>query len=182
MEQADAVGEADLRRLKRQFSSLKNTFLHYEVKNEFLAGGSAAGGLGKDKSVGAALPAQFVDAHGAVGAQLSPPFPCPPWLAELLDGRPHGDEGELLQHFEAEVDASVAHLRQLKAANEVTQASISEAVQQIAAAQEAFERKRAALAGELTRLAAEMAAHEEGAAERAAAMPDLPDGEAGWGR
>lgn len=38
VEQADAVGEADLRRLKRQFSSLKNTFLHYEVKNEFLAG------------------------------------------------------------------------------------------------------------------------------------------------
>lgn len=39
MDQADAVGEADLRRLKRQFSSLKNTFLHYEVKTEFLAGG-----------------------------------------------------------------------------------------------------------------------------------------------
>ena len=38
-EQAEAVGEADLRRLKRQFSSLKNTFLHYEVKNEFIAGG-----------------------------------------------------------------------------------------------------------------------------------------------
>lgn len=38
VEAAEAVGEADLRRLKRQFSSLKNTFLHYEVKNEFLAG------------------------------------------------------------------------------------------------------------------------------------------------
>ena len=38
VEAADEVGEADLRRLKRQFSSLKNTFLHYEVKNEFLAG------------------------------------------------------------------------------------------------------------------------------------------------
>ena len=38
VEQAEAVGEADARRLKRQFSSLKNTFLHYEVKNEFLAG------------------------------------------------------------------------------------------------------------------------------------------------
>jgi hypothetical protein len=37
-EQSEAVGEADLRRLKRQFSSLKNTFLHFEVKNEFLAG------------------------------------------------------------------------------------------------------------------------------------------------
>jgi hypothetical protein len=36
-EQSDAVGEADLRRLKRQFSSLKNTFLHYEVKEEFIA-------------------------------------------------------------------------------------------------------------------------------------------------
>lgn len=32
-----SVGEADLRRLKRQFSSLKNTFLHYEVKDEFIA-------------------------------------------------------------------------------------------------------------------------------------------------
>ena len=39
VEASDAVGEADLRRLKRQFSSLKNTFLHFEVKNEFLAGG-----------------------------------------------------------------------------------------------------------------------------------------------
>jgi hypothetical protein len=38
VEQAEAVGEAGARRLKRQFSSLKNTFLHYEVKNEFLAG------------------------------------------------------------------------------------------------------------------------------------------------
>lgn len=51
--------------------------------------------------------------------------------AELLDGRPHGDEGELLQHFEAEVEASVAHLRQLKAANEGTQAAISEVVAQV---------------------------------------------------
>ena len=31
------AGEADLRRLKRQFSSLKNTFLHYVVKDEFIA-------------------------------------------------------------------------------------------------------------------------------------------------
>ena len=36
-EQSSAVGDADLRRLKRQFSSLKNTFLHYEVKDEFIA-------------------------------------------------------------------------------------------------------------------------------------------------
>eukprot|EP00887_Chlorella_sp_A99_P007457 scaffold2.g7457.t1 len=36
-EQAEAVGEADLRRFKRQFSSLKNTFLHYEVKDEFIS-------------------------------------------------------------------------------------------------------------------------------------------------
>mgnify|MGYP001810641890 CR=1 FL=1 len=45
---------------------------------------------------------------------------------ELLDGRPHGDEGELLQHFEAEVEASVAHLRQLKAANEEAQGAITQ--------------------------------------------------------
>jgi hypothetical protein len=31
------AGDADLRRLKRQFSSLKNTFLHYVVKDEFIA-------------------------------------------------------------------------------------------------------------------------------------------------
>lgn len=37
-EQCEAVGEADLRRLKRQFSSLKNTFLHYEVKQSFITG------------------------------------------------------------------------------------------------------------------------------------------------
>lgn len=36
-EQSAAVGEADLRRMKRQFSSLKNTFLHYVVKDEFIA-------------------------------------------------------------------------------------------------------------------------------------------------
>ena len=53
MEQAEAVGEADARRLKRQFSSLKNTFLHYEVKNEFLAGV----GAGRDAaSAGEGLP------------------------------------------------------------------------------------------------------------------------------
>lgn len=42
-EQCDAVGEADLRRLKRQFSSLKNTFLHYEVKQTFIAGAPQGG-------------------------------------------------------------------------------------------------------------------------------------------
>eukprot|EP00889_Picochlorum_renovo_P006927 jgi/Picre1/33957/NNA_001435.t1 len=36
-EQSVSVGEADLRRMRRQFSSLKNTFLHYEVKDEFIA-------------------------------------------------------------------------------------------------------------------------------------------------
>lgn len=102
--------------------------------------------------------------------------PMLPLLAELLDGRPHGDEGELLQHFEAEVDGSVAHLRQLKAANEASQAAISEAVAQIAAAHEAFERQRAALAGELSRLQAEMAAHEAAAAGRAAALPQHQGG------
>jgi hypothetical protein len=35
-EQSAAVGEADERRLRRQFSSLKNTFLHYEVKDLFI--------------------------------------------------------------------------------------------------------------------------------------------------
>lgn len=52
-------------------------------------------------------------------------------VTELLDGRPHGDEGELLQHFEAEVEASIARLRQLKAANEGTQAAISDVVAQV---------------------------------------------------
>ena len=37
------VGEADLRRVKRQFSTLKNSFVHYEVKNEFLAGARGCG-------------------------------------------------------------------------------------------------------------------------------------------
>ncbi|KAL4518364.1 hypothetical protein Ndes2437A_g04651 [Nannochloris sp. 'desiccata'] len=36
-EQSAGVGEADMRRMKRQFSSLKNTFLHYVVKDEFIA-------------------------------------------------------------------------------------------------------------------------------------------------
>ena len=57
--------------------------------------------------------------------------PSPAIVAELLDGRPHGDEGELLQHFEAEVEASIAQLRQLKAANEGTQGAISDVVAQV---------------------------------------------------
>jgi chromosome segregation ATPase len=37
LEQSAAVGDADLRRLKRQFSSLKNSFVHYNMKQHFLA-------------------------------------------------------------------------------------------------------------------------------------------------
>ena len=37
-EQCAGSGESDLRRLKRQFSSLKNTFLHYDVKEAFIDG------------------------------------------------------------------------------------------------------------------------------------------------
>ena len=37
-EQAVGSGESDLRRLRRQFSSLKNTFLHYDVKQTFIDG------------------------------------------------------------------------------------------------------------------------------------------------
>lgn len=37
-EQAAGSGESDLRRLRRQFSTLKNTFLHYDVKEAFLIG------------------------------------------------------------------------------------------------------------------------------------------------
>lgn len=133
-EQAEAVGEADLRRLKRQFSSLKNTFLHYEVKNEF--------------------------------------------LAELLDGRPHGDEGELLHHFEAEVEASVVQLRQLKQANEEAEEGISELVAGAAAAHDAFERQRVAVAGELARLQQQVAQHERDVEAQQAALPELPEGPA----
>ena len=37
-DQAAGSGESDLRRLKRQFSTLKNTFLHYDVKEAFIDG------------------------------------------------------------------------------------------------------------------------------------------------
>jgi len=37
-EQSAGSGESDLRRLKRQFSTLKNTFLHYDVKEAFIDG------------------------------------------------------------------------------------------------------------------------------------------------
>lgn len=37
-EQAPGIGESDLRRLKRQFASLKNTFMLYDVKQSFLEG------------------------------------------------------------------------------------------------------------------------------------------------
>lgn len=116
----------------------------------------------------------------AIACAWLPPTRAPmlaPAAAELLDGRPHGDEGELLQHFEAEVDGSVAHLRQLKAANEASQAAISEAVAQIASAHEAFERQHVALAGELSRMQAEAAAHEAAAADRVAALQ--PEGGSG---
>ena len=92
----------------------------------------------------------------------------------MLDGRPHGDEGELLQHFEAEVDQSVQHLRELKQGNEQSQAAIGELVQQIAAAHDAFERQRQAVAGELARLQQEVAQHEQEASQ---ALPDLAEGE-----
>ena len=92
---------------------------------------------------------------------------------ELLDGRPHGDEGELLQHFEAEVDQSVQHLRELKQGNEQAQAAIGELVQQIAAAHDSFESQRLAVAGELARLQQAVAQHEQDAGQ---ALPELPDG------
>ena len=37
-EQTVGSRESDLRRLRRQFSSLKNTFLHYDVKQTFIDG------------------------------------------------------------------------------------------------------------------------------------------------
>ena len=37
-EHAAGGGESDLRRLKRQFSSLKNTFMLYDVKDSFIDG------------------------------------------------------------------------------------------------------------------------------------------------
>ena len=37
-EQSTGSGESDLRRLRRQFSTLKNTFLHYDVKEAFVDG------------------------------------------------------------------------------------------------------------------------------------------------
>lgn len=39
-EQAPGLGESDLRRLKRQFASLKNTFMLYDVKQSFFEGKS----------------------------------------------------------------------------------------------------------------------------------------------
>lgn len=165
-EQAEAVGEADLRRLKRQFSSLKNTFLHYEVKNEFLAGAPRRAGSSSFE------PATSTPAH-----HFSRPPPCrAPPAAELLDGRPHGDEGELLQHFEAEVEASVAQLRQLKQANEEAQAGIAELVVRVAAAHDAFERQQAAVGGELARLQQEVAQHQQSVGAGWVALPELPEG------
>lgn len=99
--------------------------------------------------------------------------------AELLDGRPHGDEGELLQHLEAEVEGSVSQLRQLKQANEEAQASISELVAEVAASHDAFERQRLAVAGELSRLQHDVAQHEAGMRAKQESMPSLPEGEFG---
>ena len=44
-EQSAGSGESDLRRLKRQFSTLKNTFLHYDVKEAFIDGADTASAL-----------------------------------------------------------------------------------------------------------------------------------------
>ena len=41
-EQATGCGESDLRRLRRQFSTLKNTFLHYDVRETFIDGAAAS--------------------------------------------------------------------------------------------------------------------------------------------
>ena len=40
-EQAAGGGESDLRRLKRQFSSLKNTYMLYDTKEHFIDGAAA---------------------------------------------------------------------------------------------------------------------------------------------
>ncbi len=42
-EQAAGAGESDLRRLRRQFSSLKNTFMLYHTKEHFIDGDSPSG-------------------------------------------------------------------------------------------------------------------------------------------
>lgn len=96
--------------------------------------------------------------------------------SELLDGRPHGDEGELLHHFEAEVEASVVQLRQLKQANEEAEEGISELVAGAAAAHDAFERQRVAVAGELARLQQQVAQHERDVEAQQAALPEVPEG------
>jgi len=41
-EQAAGAGQSDLRRLKRQFSSLKNTFMLYHTKEHFIDGKALA--------------------------------------------------------------------------------------------------------------------------------------------
>ena len=40
-EQATGSGDSDLRRMKRQFASLKNTFILYDVKQSFIEGTEA---------------------------------------------------------------------------------------------------------------------------------------------
>ena len=61
-EQAAGAGESDLRRLKRQFASLKNTYMLYDTKEHFLDG---------DLSASEAFPRQLVP--GCIASVLRRP-------------------------------------------------------------------------------------------------------------
>ena len=111
---AAGAGESDLRRLKRQFASLKNTYMLYDTKEHFLDGKATS-----SHHLHATLPmllkvqvAQRSCCTGKlmlVGQYL--PSPC----AGLLDGLPDGQEEESLRELEERVKAQGAKVKQGKA-------------------------------------------------------------------
>ena len=96
-EQAAGAGENDLRRLKRQFSSLKNTFMLYDTKEHFIDGEQLMPSPAAMHTTGAL---QACAAH-----------------AGLLDDMPDGSEMRKLQDLEEHVGAQGATVKKIKQQN-----------------------------------------------------------------
>lgn len=99
---SEGAGESDLRRLRRQFSSLKNTYMLYETKEQFITG----------QPRGYALElGHTICSIDAVHASC--------WCsgAGLLAGLPDGSENEKLQILEEEVENQGLRVKQRKQGN-----------------------------------------------------------------
>ena len=99
-EQAAGAGENDLRRLKRQFSSLKNTFMLYDTKEHFIDG---------EQLRHHRLPVSEASHHSSASGCVA--------LVGLLDDLPDGSEMRKLQDLEEHVRAQGVYVKEIKQQN-----------------------------------------------------------------